>query len=438
MRNILRNILIFMLFGLTIFQVGTLWFENFSLSNVYYAFSEREVTTVKGMDYVIDRIIVNVGDNKIVGKTSDIYTSEYKNIFDKGIIDAVNNGDKIDLGDFSWTNILKSRAVVYEFSCIYDNKTIPYIFGSSINTDRTGDINGFDYVIIMVASDSSSMTVVFYNSETDKYSAKTIKNSDSISQVYTASTTFANGDATTYISSEQSGFGIFSKNVFIPGWASNSVEYPAIKALGIYANESMAEENAENFFDNPVAKWRSDENNALTYSDENTVVKYDRTTNVFEYSNYRVENVYDSSFSANYISALNTISQDRFIKNEFYLTDYSVDNGKYSFQFNYKINDRWLFPGDEIKKKTGLNSFIEVYTESGKTTKYKKYSFSYEKADENKIADIDFVTAIDKVYDKEQVDNINLCYIDNNQNNIGLNWIIDIVDKRYIEVTERE
>ncbi len=438
MRNLIRNILIFILFILAGYQVTTLWFDNFSLYTLSLSENSKKVSSIETMDYIIDRIIVNVGDNRIVGKANDIYDSENKKIFDEGVVETINKGANIDIGDFNWAAILKNRAIMYEYNCVFESKDIPEIFGNSADSGKANEITNFDYVIILPDSNGSAMTVVFYNSENNKYSAKNIKNSSLISQVYSASTAFVGGEVSEYISSVQNGFDIFSKNVFIPGWQENSLNYPLVNCLGMYKDESMAEKNAEDFFDNPVAKWSSNENNTLTYSDENTVVKYYKETKVFEYSNYRAESGDSSDFSSNYISAVNTIRQDSLIKNEIYLDSYKKDGEKFIFRFNYKINDRSLIPSDEMKSKTGMNSFIEVSTENGRLVKYRKYAYFFEKSNIENVADCDFVTAIDRVYSEDKIKNINLCYIADFKSVIKLNWIIETDNSKFVVSAERE
>ncbi len=397
-------------------------------------FNEKEVSTVSTMDYILDKVIVNVGDNRIVGMTNDIYTSEYKKIFDRAIASSINHGNTCDIGEFEWNNILSHRAVIYEYGCVFDKNSIQGIFGSSVKPDKAGNIPAFDYVIVIM--DSDSLTTIFYNSSAKTYNARILQDSDIASEAYKAGTDFANNYDSAYISSELSGFDIFSQNVFIPGWQENSIEYSKVSPKGMYQDESMAEKNAEDFFDNPVAKWSADENGMLTYSDENTVVKYNKKSNVFEYSNYRADSFNEGGFAENYIAAVNTIAQDSFIKNEYCLSDYTLDGGRYIFKFNYKINDRAIVPGDAIKNKTSMDSFIEVTTEMGKIIKYRKYAYSYENS-ESSIADCGFVSAIDKVYKDGKIDNIDLCYIAG-EGNIGLDWLINIKGESFIVSAERE
>ena len=439
MRNTIKNIIIILFFILAVYQTTTLWFDNFSFYSIVSLFNEeRERSSIESMDYIINRLIVNLDENRIVGRSNNIYESDEKKVFDRGIVAALNNGESSDMGSFDWKKILMRRAVIYEYNCILRGIDTPKIFGSSIKNDKAANIVDFDNVIIITDVDYTSMNVVFYNSHNNRYSSKILKDSDIISEVYAASTRFANSDAMPYISSVQSGFDIFNGNVFIPGWQENIMEYFSLDSCGMYKNESMAEKNAEDFFDNPVAKWSSNENNALTYSDENTVVKYDKTANVFEYSNYRVESKDDSGFSGNYIAAVNAIRQDSFVNNEIYLDSYDSQGSKYTFRFNYKINDRAVIPSMTLSQKIGMLAFIEVETENGRLVKYKKYAYSYQASTTERVADCDFVAAIDKVYADEKISSIKLCYIADTSTDIPLSWIINTGNNDYVVSAERE
>ena len=118
----------------------------------------------------------------------------------------------------------------------------------------------------------------------------------------------------------------------------------------------MIEENANLFFENAVIKNYSKNNDNYSFSDETTVVKL-YENNVFEYFNYNVKSKKENSFLENYNTAINIIKRDRFVTNEIYLCDYKVEDGKYKFYFNYKINNLPIIPSSEIKESTGM-SFI--------------------------------------------------------------------------------
>ena len=153
-----------------------------------------------------------------------------------------------------------------------------------------------------------------------------------------------------------------------------------------------------------------------------------------EYFNYSTKSKTDSSFSANYVAAINIIKRDSFITNEFYLDSYTLKEGQYVFYFNYKINDLTIVPGENIKRLTGMNSMIEVTVSEGSVDKYKKYACRYTVSEKiNLNAKVDFVSAVDEIYEglykgankAEKVDDITLSYIAETKP-FGLSWIVEI------------
>ena len=89
MKNFGRNFIIAFLMVLTIYQTGELWFGNFSDHNFFSLFNNSETTYSKNVAYTLNRLIVNLGDNKVICRGSDIYGSEYKTLFDKSVSNAL-------------------------------------------------------------------------------------------------------------------------------------------------------------------------------------------------------------------------------------------------------------------------------------------------------------------------------------------------------------
>lgn len=418
------------------YQTAALWFDNFSFSRLMPLFDDRVVTTTENMDHVLDKIVINLGDNRIIGKSSDLYTEDFKREFDNAIVEILNNGEISNNYEFNWLNIFRYRAVVYEYVCTFNGSSLPEMLNGSLNKSFHSEIGDFNKIILIPDQTSGTTNLVFYNSDTKVNFAYSLTDSDLALSIYNRSTDIAGGDIEHYISSEQSGFDIFYDNVFIPGWQENTMDYENVVKVGLYRDESMAEKNAEAFFDNPVAKWSSSEGNSLTYSDENTVVKYNKDTHIMEYYNYRVREGGSSSFANNYIAALNTIAQDSFIENEVYLDSYSNNNGKYTFCFNYKLNDRLIIPDEALKEKMGITAFIEITVEGGRLEKYTKYAYGFENDGSTKRADCGFVSAIDQVYTDEDIEDIKLCYTVDDA--VELNWIVDISGNSFKVSVESE
>lgn len=443
MKNFGRNFIIAFLMVLAIYQTGELWFGDFSDHNFFSLFNNNETTYSKNVAYTLDRLIINLGDNRVVCRASNVYDSAYKAQFDKAVSVALTKGTLVEnTGDVDWDNILSNRAVIYEYSCTFNGRDLPGIF--DVKSDNCAKIKSYDTIIISPRADNSFMRVIFYDSVEKISSYAELKSNSIIGRCYETSSEFvAAEDSIYYISSVESGFDIFTDNRFLPQSRSETYTYSAIEPHLTMNDVTMIEKNANIFFDNAATKNYTKNGGNYTFSDETSVVKFYENS-VLEYFNYDTKSKEDSSFSANYVAAINLIKRDSFITNEFYLDSYSYNEGQYIFNFNYKINDLTLVPSDEIKNSAGINSFIEVAVSNGSVDRYKKYACRYTVSERLSLnAKVDFVAAIDKIYaelypdgnEAKPVDNIILAYIADNRN-FGLSWIVSIEGKDYIVAAE--
>ncbi len=431
MKNFGRNFIIAFLMVLAIYQTGELWFGGLSDHNFFSFFSERSADDTDS-PYILNRLIINLGDNKIVCRANGIYESEYKKIFDRAVSAAVSRGSfKNNSGGLDWNSLLQNRCIIYEYNCVFKGSDISGIF--NIRGDNYNRITPHDTIIISPSSDSSVMTVIFYNTESGEYTGMELRDSGIIGQCYEECSIFDQEEQSIYyISSVRNGFNIFKSNEFIPRWQTESYEYPLIEPRAMLTDSAAIENNANIFFGNPAGKTVSRQGGTYTFSDETAVVKY-YDTGVLEYSNYRAEGSGTDSFSDNYSAAVRLISQDSFVKNQYFLDSYEYSDNTYVFRFNYNINDLSVIMSDELKEKTGMASFIEVTVTKGKIDRYKKYSYRYVTSQKDKAtASIDFINAVDGLYAElykngvtKAVDDISLCYIAGNKS-FGLSWIVDI------------
>ncbi len=445
MKNFGRNFIIAFLMVLTIYQTGELWFGNFSDHNFFSLFNNSETTYSKNVAYTLNRLIVNLGDNKVICRGSDIYGSEYKTLFDKSVSNALLKGVVTEnTGDIDWSNILDNRAIIYEYSCTFEGSDLSGIF--NVKSDNCSKVKTYNTIIISPRADNSFMRVVFYDSEKNTSTTIDLKSDSIIGQCYETSSEFVNNDdGIYYISSVENGFNIFNGNKFLPQSKSEIYSYSAIEPHLTLTDMSMIEKNANIFFDNAAAKNYTKNDGTYAFSDESSVVKF-YNNNVLEYFNYSTKSKNDSSFTANYVAAINIIKRDSFITNEFYLDRYILNDGQYVFYFNYKINDLTLVPGENIKELTGMNSMIEVTVSEGSVDKYKKYACRYTISDKTVFnTKVDFVSAVDEIYatlykganNAEKVDDITLAYIAETKT-FGLNWIVDINNEKYVVSTDRQ
>ncbi len=442
MKNFGRNFVIAFLMVLAIYQTGELWFGDFSDHNFFSLFESSENTYSKNVAYTLDRLVINLGDNRVICRAGNIYGSDYKSQFDKAVAAALTKGTLAEnTGDVDWNSILDNRAIIYEYNCSFNGRDLAGIF--DVKSDNCTGIKSYDTIIISPRADNSFMRVIFYDSVEKISSYVELKSSSIIGKCYETSSEFvASEDKIYYISSVENGFDIFTDNIFLPQSDEEIYSYNAVEPHLTMNDVSTIEKNANIFFDNAATKNYTKNGGNYVFSDETSVVKFYENS-VLEYFNYDTKNKDDNSFSANYVAAINLIKRDSFVTNEFFLDSYTYDEGKYVFNFNYKINNLTLVPGENIKTETGMNSFIEVSASNGSVDKYKKYSCRYTVSDRISLnAKIDFISAVDKIYadiygsgEKKPVDNISLSYIADTKS-FGLRWIVEIEGESYIVDTE--
>jgi hypothetical protein len=431
-----KNLLIAFLMILAVYQTAELWFGNFSSHNFFSFVFNTEIGSQTDIEYTMKRMLINTGDGHIVCRANDVYGSDYKAEFDSLISDLLSKGSMTeDAGSIDWKSVLENRCVIYEYNFVLTGDVLKNAFGV-----RRGNVEKIKYcnrIILSPKSDGSGASVMFYNTRDDSiYKITGSKKKSLIQNCNNLITSFASDDMElNYISSEKNNFDIFRYNTFIPQWQGETYTYDRIRSKMTVSESCTAEENADVFFDNPVAKWTSeDENGNLVFSDENSVIKY-YDEGVLEYNNYKASGSGDDTFTENYNAACALIKKDVFVKNSYFLRSYSNQNGKYVFGFDYRVNDTVINMSSELKSKTGLNSAIEVTVSDGRVSKYRRYACNYVVDETSDYAVVDFVTAADNLYAElgieNPVENMELAFVDDGQST-ELRWIIDIDGKEYV------
>lgn len=438
MKEFGKNIVMAMLMILAIYQTAELWFADYSSHNFFSVVFDSDGVGRDAINYTMERMLVNTGDSRIICRTSDIYGSDYKAKIDDMISGVISKGEFEERNtSLDWKDILSKRCIIYEYGFVLPGSTIEDAFGvSNANTDN---IKYCNYIICVPQSDGTDTSVIFYNSRDDSQYVFTKSGKiNSAADCYDIIDNFAAMDSDLiYISSEKNGFDIFRKNIFIPQWQDITYSYDRISGQMTVNDDVSAEENADVFFDNPAGKWKSvDENGNITFSNENTVIKY-YESGVLECTNYKSSSSAGDSFSANYRAACKMIESDRFVQNEYYLSRYNYQDGKYTFFFDYKINDTILRLGENLRKKTGMSSMLEITSSDGRVGKYKRYACVYSVDETSDYATIDFVSATDDLYNElgkdseTPVESLELVFVDNGEK-AEMKWIIGIDGSEYV------
>ena len=102
MKNTGKFLMVVFLMCLAIYQAGELWFEVFSSHNFFWFGNFSSSFDAKDVGYITDRLIVNLGDGKVVCKQSDIYNKRYKKDFDTAVGEAMSRGDFVGQLEYSF------------------------------------------------------------------------------------------------------------------------------------------------------------------------------------------------------------------------------------------------------------------------------------------------------------------------------------------------
>ncbi len=447
MKSTGKNFIIAFLMILAIYQTAELWFGNFSSHNFFAFMGSSAVEKKQGdISHTLERVIINLGDNKMLCRENNIYNSSYKPALDSVVTRLMRKGKLVTEGTADWKSILQNRCFVYEYSYSLSKAEAEKFF--DVSNNNTAKIKSFDTIV--VSSDSGSARLRLINSSSLWCMELLLNESALVSDINRLLDGFVGTQEDIYyISSVQNGFEIFKNNTFIPRWDGQSVKYSYLSPNLQYDNldgerKAALEREVNTFFYNPAGKWSNNINGVLNYSDESTVVKY-YGNGVLEYSNYSTgsQNV-ENDFYTNYMAALTLLKQDNDIENEFYLRNYSLENGNYVMYFGLKANNLPILMSDDLKKNIGMKDYIEITASQGRVSRYKRYCVTYSiENGESRIASCDFLYAVDDVYneleeaDEPKISRLMLSYIDTGgNNNLSLWWIIDINGVEYLRDTE--
>ena len=376
----IKNILIFFLVFLAIYQTAYLWFESFSGYNLIYFLKNRHLfyNNENTLEHNVESVIINVGENKFLRQYENIYISEYKKTFDEAITETLSKGsyeykEKFDLKE------------------IASNKSILYIFDYDINSSDLDTVFGLDFkkvpkdivynTIALEAfiEDESYLKATIFHTEEDDAHVFILKKEDLAKSIYYIIENFSNFATKQDLSLLTISSGENTKSSFAPAFLEGEVFVNKIKATNPLEEDggvllSSLSKYVYIFFENYYSKFVPNIDDIYTYKDDNIVIKY-YPNGVLEYVNYKTSSQTNESF---YSLAIDFLAKDTNIKNEFYLTKYEKTEDGAIFYFDYKINNFPIVLSSELKEKTGMESMIEVTVAENEVQKYKRIVYEFE------------------------------------------------------------
>ena len=423
-----------------IYLTGQLWFVEIAGRDLGYVWSSFFPNNRINIDDIRTgalstprRIITGTEDNIYTIIYNNLSTSEQKRIADELIFEVLSNGTFSSSFSLDYSELLRGNVYIYEFAVMIPSDAFARSFG--LRPGVISRIREFDKIVLRQSVlDRSALSVVIVNTETYEcfeFIYRNITLSSSFNNSFTDLPGSING--ITYISSVQSGYTMFSSNVFIPVWEGDYFLYNMAIPENPYLENGLLHlntiENRVNvFFDRPALKWSGLQNNVFTFSQGNTVVKY-HPNDVLEFSYYgAAPQRTNPSFEADFYIALNFIQRDDQVKSEFYLAAYTSNATQSVFHFNYVVNDFPVSLSTIISNETGLSHPIEVIVENGIVRRYRKLAVTFNqeivvpgyariKFDEH----IDLFAA-DDGYHEILFDDISLVYVLDESRSLPLNW----------------
>ena len=421
-----KNVILFTLVLLSIYQTGRLWFEYNSNRNFFYTFfmpvnaqTDNKMEQMKSLTIPF-RKITNFGNRTFAID----YVSQDINC-DRLIADVLQKGVFLDAKPLDWLELLRSKSVIYDYAVTLASADFSNAFVQK-STNIVSRVKNIDSVLMLPRQGSSSELEVYFIDEKAGISYLYSIESSSINQGINTKINEkqSSSEKFFYISAIQNGFDIFKGNQFVPKWADEVYEYKSITYSNPYAQDGeillyQIEPKIDVFFDNPAYKSEpypkisgNEENPeyVYVYMCETSVVKYYPNA-VLEYSDFRPSNSKRAAnFSNSYTQAMAFIQKDQEILNDIYLSKYiySENQNEYIFYFDYIVNNIPIFLNEAFKKETDMSHGIEIIVKNNIVTNYKRYTCKFEINEDISInATINFSSAIDAIIENnfDDVDN---------------------------------
>ncbi len=418
----IKNIFIVFLISLAIYQTVTLWLISIPTNN--------EISGFPGLFTTNNKVEYENKDNyfipsKIITNNSNKYYLQYSYLKDdeklKLIKDALNISNDFTYSDLNY-EIFEKDFIALSFDIKISDTLVEEALDVSLK-----EVSDFAFDNIYLTSFGDELNISLINVDTKEMYSSTI-NDLQLLNIYNKR----------ILSSSNSLYYTLNINEgsiqFFPKWDIDILSYRDIELSNPYLTNSgllknNLTEKIKQLFDSTGGKVASTvDNNIVVISDAYNVAKYYYPSNVLEYSNYRnYSTTTKTTTYEDYITAYEFILKDENFNNEFYLSDYKVEDNKTTFYFDCVVNNFPILLNPSEKENLGINNFIEVSVSNGIVTYYKVLVYNYETANnsslysKNKLNNDLKNMNYDKLtmgYYLESDDNLILYWLLSNENNI--------------------
>jgi len=442
-KNKFINLLIVALAFLAVVQTGGLWLSQTKSHDLFYSainnfFTASKETTEYYHPIDAQRIAIGTGNNQytlLYGNSNSKLDSTIKTVIGA----ALEKGSENTSGAIDW-NILSGKNIVLDFP--FSVSSVEFAKGFSASSASI-QFENFNCIIITPSFSDNGTYITFISTSEQSFSSLVIDD-EKINLLLRSAINDHEPSALGYISSAQSGFNIFKGNVFLPQWNTESFSYASAIEVNIYADKndphissSIKRMVQPLFGSSGFNRSGSDENGIHFFNSDEVVVKY-YPNGILEYFNYAKSSESQTLASA-YDTCISFIENDASIETDIFLANAEVTTEGLVFRFDYSLNNIPVYLSDKLKNELGIESAIEVVVTNNTVKKYRKYSCNfYESAEKDMVADIDFLTEINRVITERsadgeimQIDDINLCYYADGNDICSLKWITDIANMTY-------
>jgi len=385
---------------LTLFQVGQLWFVNFTNRNFFLYVQARFAPSPPDWQQVFIRpyrIIYGAGDGRFNMQHSGIGDSPLWAYGESVLAAVLRNGDFAGVRNINTEQLLSRPAIIYKYAFNMQTNIFSQILGQRRGGALSGhNLNSFNSIIIQPPTyDNQNLHVFFLdNTRAWEFRLSPTRGRDSADSFIREIATVSNNQIYfRSVSSYSLGFAPFAP------YGMGYFLYPIVTVTNPYQNPSggltmvFIRSRIEPFFDNP-ATINHGTGTIYTFSNANTIVRY-LEGNVLEYRSFRpIGRTTPASFIADFSAAWTFIDNDLEVRNEVFLSHYETRGREHVFLFNYVIGNFPLVltePHLTMADCTDpLQAAIEVVVDHGRVIRYRRLAYNFHLGTE--FGSLDFST----------------------------------------------
>lgn len=450
----IKAVVLFMLIGLTIYQIGLLWFDYPSDRNFFYSIidqnvrnSTHETNTNYNLLYPI-QIGIYAGRNTTTYNVLSMSNTENNNLATDGlkvISEAFESG--VALERITKEDLFDNKHILFVMPFPINNQILVGDLG--IEAAFSDEVFAFERVYIYPGeSGDENLEVVFADNQLNHlyrsgiYIANNKLLNEAILQYIQDPEEVTGQSALTYVSSTQSEINVFNEEVLLP---SNGQYFNYLKSMYgeiyFYDNQDRDLEGIEEYFSyyfvNPDNTWSTDNGNSVRYGDFDSVVSYTQQ-GVFDYELIEELEYTNTNIGTAYEVVESFLERDKLLSTiEYTLDRYEYNSKGITFYYNYSYRDIPLvFEGCESKYNMLYPMEITVLGEN--VTHYSRLLFkTQEVVVQGNPFEVRFLQPIDILLSREnnedlQINDMHLGYhVGDTLDNIQLMWVVDVSEVRY-------